>query len=105
LLLLCCSLCRLPKLDNLDVTVEGDTLPAALMSMALYRMRTQLLQLRFLDLKVQQSWRSANHVWRELGNMTQLTGLLLHSGNEEVSAEGATPAASCCAGPDEHSTA
>jgi hypothetical protein len=69
--------------------VEGETLPVALTALALYCMRTQLLQLRCLDLKVQRTWRGAAHVWHELGNMTQLTGLLLHCSDEEVSA-GAT---------------
>lgn len=78
------GLARLPKLDTLDVTVEGETLPIALTALALYCMRTQLLQLRCLDLKVHRSWRGATHVWHELGNMTQLTGLLLHCSNEEV---------------------
>lgn len=68
------------------MTVEGDTLPSALMSLALHCMRTQLLQLCCLKLELKQSWHGAAHAWCELGNMTQLTGLLLHCGNEQVSA-------------------
>jgi hypothetical protein len=82
------SLRRLPKLDALGVTVEGETLPAALMALAIYSMRTQLPQLWCLDLSVHESWRGAAHAWRELGNMTQLTGLSQRCDNDEVSAEG-----------------
>jgi hypothetical protein len=99
------SLCRLPKLDALEVNMEGATLPVMLMTLALYSMRTQLPQLRCLDLDLQQSWCGAARVWRELGNMTQLTGLLLHCSNKQVIAEGACLQASCCSVLAHHSIA
>jgi hypothetical protein len=46
--------------------------------MALHAMRTQLQQLRCLNLDLNQDLRSAHRVWDELGNMTQLTALCLH---------------------------
>jgi hypothetical protein len=83
------SLRRLPKLDTLDVTVEGYPLPVALAALALYCMRTQLPQLRCLKLQLRQSWRGAACAWTELGNMTQLTALMLLCTDKLVGAEDA----------------
>lgn len=54
--------------------------------MALCCMRTQLLQLRRLNLNLNQSLRSAPRVWDELGNMTQLTALCLDFYDKSVGA-------------------
>jgi hypothetical protein len=68
-------LCRLPKLDSLDIKVEADELPSVPLAMALHSLRTQLQQLRWLNLELKQGLRSAQRVWDELGNMTQLISL------------------------------
>lgn len=68
---------RLPKLDSLQMRVEGDPRPSA-MGMVLHSLRIQLGGVvHSLHLDLHQSWAGAAQAWRELGKHTALTQLVL----------------------------
>lgn len=82
LLLPRCLADRLPKLESVTLTVEGDPRPLC-MGTVLYSLRAQLKgRLRSLHLDLYQSWIGADAAWRELGQCTMLTGLQLDCDKE-----------------------
>lgn len=82
----CCSACRLPRLDGLSLTLNGD-LRQLLACTMLYSIRVQLSGLRSLALNIapSESWIEAEDVHAELGEVTQLTRLCLNLNNMSVS--------------------
>lgn len=74
-----CLVCRLPKLNAVDLAVGGSLMRRPMANL-LCSFRTQLTQSKCLQLKLAQDWTGAVTCWRELGRAAHLTGLYIYYG-------------------------